>query len=438
MSGEVSARVAAARILAEVMSGKSLNVALPIHLQKTRLADRSLTQELVYGSLRLWPRLDALVNVQLRKPLRSKDHDIFCLIALGLYQLSELRIPEHAAVSETVESARRMKKPWATGLINGILRHWMRNEETLPSTLTEAEREALPPWLWQTLRAQWPSQAYSIAEASRHRPPMTLRVNQSKISVVDYLTALEQQGITARAGKAVASAIALDEGTDVNNLPGFTDGLVSVQDASAQLAAMLLSPQPGETVLDACAAPGGKTGHLFELASDITLLASDVSCDRLARIRENCERLQIPADIFQMDASRASEHFGQQQLDAIIADVPCSASGVMRRNPDVKLLRTAQDLLGFAAQQLAILSGLWPVLKPGGRILYVTCSLFREENDDVIMAFTKRQADALIQPIDAPDTHQTQFGLQCLPSVTGGDGLYFCLLRKNNVDAQHG
>lgn len=434
MNSEVSARVSAARALAEVMSGKSLNAVLPAHLERTRLDDRSLTQELVYGSLRLWPRLAVLVNAQLHKPLRSKDHDVFCLIILGLYQLSELRIPEHAAVSETVESARKIKKPWATGLINGILRHWMRNADTLQSALPEATQQALPPWLWQTLQSQWPTQAHTIAEASRHRPPMTLRVNQRKISVVEYINILDQQGISAGINESIASAITLDAATDVGNLPGFDQGLVSVQDASAQLAATLLAPKPGEIVLDACAAPGGKTGHLFELAPDITLLATDANNDRLERIRENCDRLQIPADVFQLDACRANEHFGGEHVDAILADVPCSASGVMRRNPDVKLLRTADDLASFAKQQLAIVTGLWAVLKPGGRLLYVTCSLFSEENDQVIMSILERQPDALIQPIEACGAHKTQFGLQRLPTVGGGDGLYFCLLHKAPQD----
>ena len=436
MSGEISARVAAARVLADVLSGKSLNVALPAHLEKTRPDDRSLTQELVYGSLRLWPRLEALVSAQLRKPLRNKDNDIFCLLALGIYQLSELRIPEHAAVSETVESARRLKKPWATGLINGMLRQWMRNADTWQRALPEAAHQALPPWLWQVLQRQWPDEAHGIADASRHRPPMTLRVNQKRVSAVDYVATLNEHGITAYVDTNIASAITLESATDVGNLPGFNEGWVSVQDASAQLAGTLLAPRSGETVLDACAAPGGKTGHLFELTPDITLMAADANSDRLARIRENCQRLHIPATIFQMDARLGVQQLGREQVDAILADVPCSASGVMRRNPDVKLLRTADDLVGFAEQQLAILTGLWPVLKPRGRLLYVTCSLFSEENDDVIGRFVKSQSDALIEPIEAPDTHKTQFGLQRLPKVTGGDGLYFCLLHKTEVDRQ--
>jgi 16S rRNA (cytosine967-C5)-methyltransferase len=263
---------------------------------------------------------------------------------------------------------------------------------------------------------------------------MTLRVNQRKISVAEYINILDQQGISAGINESVASAITLDAATDVGNLPGFDQGLVSVQDASAQLAATLLAPKSGEIVLDACAAPGGKTGHLFELAPDITLLATDANNDRLERIRENCERLQVPADVFQLDACRASEHFGGEHVDAILADVPCSASGVMRRNPDVKLLRTADDLASFAKQQLAIVTGLWAVLKPGGRLLYVTCSLFSEENDQVIMSILERQPDALIQHIEACGAHKTQFGLQRLPTVGGGDGLYFCLLHKAPQD----
>ena len=431
MKVTLTSRAVAARILAAVHGGESLVRALPKGLEPLSPENRPLVQELVYGTLREWPRLEGIALQLLRKPPRAKDADVLCLILTGIHQLSALNVPSHAAVGETVEAAKSLGKSWAAGLINGCLRNYQRQKGALEDQLTPSQSNALPEWLWQAICEQWPDQSDEIARASREHPPMTLRVNLLRGSRTDYVTQMQNADIPVTSHPHIATALTLQTPRPVSSIPGFLEGWSSVQDASAQLAAQLLQPQNQESIFDACAAPGGKACHLLEYAPKAQVLAADISDQRLEGVQENSSRLNLPLDIKVVDATRASATLGPKQFDAVLADVPCSATGVMRRNPDIKITRKAADIQTFHQQQRDILTGLWPLVKPGGRLLYVTCSLLDAENDQVIEAAQSQlpQCEVMPLPGDTPGVI-TRFGLQTLPSLQGGDGLYFSLLKK--------
>ncbi len=392
--------------------------------------DRALLRQLVYGCLRHYDQLDGLLNPLLRKPLKQKDADIRALMLVGIYQLRELRTPDHAALATTVEATRVLKKPWATGLVNGVLRNYQRRSEQLESQLSPAQQASHPQWLYQAFQAAWPDQLAQILTVNNSQPPMTLRVNQQAIDRERYLEQLCAAGIEATPGKLANSALTLQKPMDVAQLPGFIEGLVSVQDESAQLAAPLLSPAAGERVLDACAAPGGKTCHLLEQQPDLLeLVASDVDPQRLERVEENLERLGLQAQVVCADGQAPGEELAGE-FDRILIDAPCSGSGVIRRHPDIKLLRRDSDIQELAAIQLQLLTSLWQRLKIGGQLLYVTCSILPQENAEVVRSFLQQSTDATIVPSTLPGAQDCEPGVQLLPEQNGGDGLYFCLLQK--------
>ena len=425
-----SPRAVAADIIGRVIAGQSLNRLLPEALDAVATMQRPLCQELVYGTLREWHCLEAVCLSFLAKPLRRKDQEIMALLCIGLYELEHLSTPAHAVVSETVNATRALKKPWAKGVVNGVLRAYQRQEGVAAEALSPAAQRALPAWLHAALSTQYDDAAEQIAFAARHRPPMTLRVNQLKSTRDDYLHSLTEAEIEATPCAVSDDGVVLRRPVDVGSLPGFIEGVASVQDSAAQLVARLLDPQAGERILDACSAPGGKACHLLELQPAIEeLVALDISEPRLQRVIENTERLDLQLTPLVADASALPDTLLATPFDAILADVPCSATGVMRRNPDIKILREPDDIAGFAGQQLAILAGLWPALKPGGRLLYVTCSVLAAENDEVVDRFAAQhgaQIDALTLGTGMP----RQRGWQTLPDQHGGDGLYFALLRK--------
>jgi len=352
------------------------------------------------------------------------------LLCIGLYELEHLSTPAHAVVSETVNATRALKKPWAKGLVNGVLRAYQRQEGVAAGVLSPAAQRALPAWLHIELCAQYDRETDQIALAARHRPPMTLRVNQLKSNRDDYLQSLTKAEIEATPCAVSEHGVVLHRPVDVGVLPGFAEGFASVQDSAAQLVARLLAPQAGERILDACAAPGGKACHLLEVQPALEeLVALDISESRLQRVIENTTRLDLKVTPLVADASALPDTLLATPFDAILADVPCSATGVIRRNPDIKILRVPDDIAGFASQQLAILAGLWQALKPGGRLLYVTCSLLAAENDEVVSQFAAQygaHTDAVTLVAGTPRQH----GWQTLPDQHGGDGLYFALLRK--------
>ena len=426
------ARAQAAKTVASVAAGKTLEAAQAEHLSSLLDRDAALGRELSAGTLRFQPELDAVLDLLLAKPLRRRDRELRALALVGLYQLDHLRVPPHAAVSATVDAAYLLGRRQARGLINAVLRRYQREGDTLKCALSDASRNAHPAWFWDALWTAYPQQRTQIAEANNRRPPMTLRVNLARTSRDDYVNVLHEAGITGEPGALCSSSVVLATPTEVARLPGFVNGDASVQDEAAQLAATFLAPTAQERILDACAAPGGKTGHLLELATGIRLTAMDISAERMQRVRENLNRLAPPGASVRClvgDASSPPTEL-EANFDAILADVPCSATGVIRRHPDVKVLRRAADIEGFATQQNAILRGLWPLLKPGGRLLYVTCSVLPEENEGSIRTFLEQETTAEVLSLRHAAALPRAYGLQFLPCTGGSDGLYYCLLGK--------
>jgi 16S rRNA (cytosine967-C5)-methyltransferase len=424
-------RAAAAGVIGDVLDGRSLNQALPSRLSQVSERNRGLLQQLCYGTLRRSPRLQAILGQLLDKPLRDKDRDLQGLLLCGLYQLDSMRVPDHAAVGATVGATRVLKKHWAKGLVNAVLRRYLREREQLIQGLEPAAAVSHPPWLFHKIMQQWPAAAAAIIEANNQQPPMTLRVNEHRLSRPDYLAALLNQGIAATAGSLSPHAILLAHPTDVWELPAFTAGAVSVQDEAAQMAALLLQAGAGERVLDACAAPGGKTCHILELQPHLAeLVAMDIDALRLHKVSENLQRLSLEATLLTGDAAHPPAQLGPGSFDRILVDAPCSASGVIRRHPDVKLLRRESDIGQLAEQQRCILMGLWPLLKTGGTLLYATCSILDEENSQVVQRFLADQGNAQLFHANVSWGEAATCGRQLLPSTGGPDGMFYALIHK--------
>jgi 16S rRNA (cytosine967-C5)-methyltransferase len=406
---------------------------MPYHLQGLDDSrDGGLVQELSYGVMRSYPRLVAMTKRLLERPLKNKDRDVEALILIGLYQLLYLRVADHAAVHETAGAAKQLGKPWAVGLVNGVLRNFLRRREAL---LVEIEaqpeaRYALPDWLLATLRKQWPEQWQARVEAMNSRPPMSLRVNLSVISREAYRQRLAEKGIVASAISHTQTGLILAQPLDVEALPGFRDGWVSVQDGAAQLAAGLLEIKAGQRILDACAAPGGKSCHLLEQEPGLRLTAVDVNQERLLRVTENLTRLHLQAEVVRGDASRPEGRWAERVYDRIMLDVPCSATGVVRRHPDIKLLRRASDIDNLVKVQRAILRAIWPRLAPGGRLLYITCSILPEENQDQLQNFLAEQRDAQESPLEVAWGEERTVGRQIAPGENDMDGFFYACLVK--------
>jgi 16S rRNA (cytosine967-C5)-methyltransferase len=335
-------------------------------------------------------------------------------------------------VAETVEAVRLMEKPWAVGLVNGVLRRFQREQERLlrTSDTTPEGRYAHPEWLVTAIKARWPQHWQGILETANSKPTMALRVNLSRISRQDYFEQLRAASIPARPIKGVASGLVLDRPQDVQLLPGFSEGLVSVQDGGAQLAAELLDLRPGQRVLDACAAPGGKSCHILEREPAVRLTAIDLDKTRLERVRENLQRLSLEADLFVGDAAAPDGRWACNSYDRILLDVPCSATGVIRRHPDIKLLRRHGDVAALAELQSRILSKVWRLLKPGGILLYATCSLMPQENEQQVERFIAGRDDVRERPIEATWGHACNPGRQTLPGDDSMDGFYYATLEK--------
>lgn len=433
MKKKQNPRALAAQTIARVINGTSLTAALDDTLSRVRDSDRPLVQELCYGTLRAWPRLAHIANALLRKPLHKKDRDLQALILLGLHQLTAMRTPAHAAVAETVAATQALDKDWARGLVNAVLRNFQRQADELLSAADELDtsRWAHPQWLIEQLRKAWPDDWQQILTANNDRAPMTLRVNTRQQSRSDYLATLKKAGLAAEATAYSDCGIRLQQPTDVSLLPGFADGTVSVQDEAAQLAAQLLDAQAGERVLDVCAAPGGKTAHILERHDDINLLAIDIESARLQRVNDTLQRLSLHADTRRGDASQPNDWWDGQPFDGILLDAPCSATGVIRRHPDIKMLRRPGDIKTLLELQAKILTAIWPLLKPGGRLLYATCSVLSSENAQQVSAFVDQQADAEEQIIDAQWGRAVSIGRQILPGADDQmDGFYYACLRK--------
>lgn len=417
-------RASAATLLAKVSAGASLNSEFGPAQESLAPNDRAFFREMVYGSLRWWPFYHGICRQLLQKPMKRKDGDIEALLIIGLYELDHSETPDYASVSSAVDAAKKLQKPWAKGLINGCLRRYQRDREALQQQLSHAEAAGLPDWLYETVVNEWPDCWKAIVESAQNRPPMSLRINQQQVTLRDYCERLEAAAIPI--GRIHKFGVTLHKACNVDELPGFFDGLCSVQDESAQWAAACLAREAGERILDACAAPGGKACHLAEMGYSV--LAMDISEQRLEKVASNRDRLRLTMDIQVGDARSAKA--SSEEFDGILLDVPCSATGVMRRNPDVKLIRTNDDIDKFSALQQELISTVWPRLKPGGRLLYATCSILRRENDDVVERFLAETPNASIEALTQLPGCPMKFGHQLLPKSDGGDGLYYALIRK--------
>lgn len=427
-------RLAAARALTAVLSGKaSLGSSLPPQLDKVEHHDRALAQDLAFGAARWQPRLQLLADKLLEKPFKAADKDVEALLLIGLYQLLHSRIPEHAAIGETVGCAGALKKPWAKGLLNAVLRRAQREHEAI---FAELDRDpvlhtAHPRWLQKQLKAFWPEHWQAICAANNAHPPLILRVNRRHGSRDAYLEELRSAGLAAEPCTFSRDGVRLLQPCDVTTLPGFKEGRVSVQDEAAQLAADLLELAPGQRVLDACAAPGGKTCHLLEVEPGLgEVVAVDLEAKRLARVRENLDRLHLEATLIAADGRATGAWWDGQPFQRILLDAPCSATGVIRRHPDIKLTRKPEDIPALAQLQGELLDALWPTLAPGGILLYATCSVLPTENSETIAAFLARTPDAQEVAIAGEFGLQPAHGRQLLPQLDGHDGFYYAKLFK--------
>jgi 16S rRNA (cytosine967-C5)-methyltransferase len=413
----------AAQAVGEVLTGRSLNQVLE-QLRRTHPAltpqQRSALQDMSYSALRWLGRLDALLGALLQRPLT--DERVRCLLLVALGQLEYGKSAPHAVVDHAVRAAASLKLPWSKGLVNALLRNFLRRRDGLALGIDKdlVARLSYPGWWIAKLQRQYPADWEAMLVAGNGHPPMTLRINARKGSREDYLAMLTQNGIGARA--VGVYGVTLERPLPVEKLPGFADGMVSVQDLGAQNAAALLDAGAGLRVLDACSAPGGKTAHLLELA-DIELLSLDSDEVRLGKVRDNLRRTGLQAEVRQGDAAHPDAWWDGRPFDRILADVPCSASGIVRRHPDIKWLRREADIAGFSAQQAAILQGLWSTLAKGGKLLYATCSVFEEENHRQVETFLAARPDARRLP-----TGLQQEG-QLLP-CDAHDGFYYALLQK--------
>ena len=427
-------RLAAAKALTAVLNGKaSLNSSLPLQLDKVEARDRGLTQDLAFGTARWYPRLSALANKLLQKPFKAADADVEALLLVGLYQLLYTRVPAHAAIGETVGCADKLKKPWAKGLLNAVLRNAQRDSEALLAELEHdpVVRTAHPRWLQKSLKAFWPQQWEAICAANNAHPPMILRVNRRHKTRDQYLQLLAESDVQAQPCVYSRDGIVLAEACDVRNLPGFAEGWISVQDEAAQLAADLLDLAPGQRVLDACCAPGGKTCHILEVEPQLAgVVAVDLEAKRLVRVRENLERLGLSAELIAADGRDTAAWWDGKPFQRILLDAPCSATGVIRRHPDIKLTRQPDDIAALAALQGELLDAMWPTLEVGGILLYATCSTLPTENTEVIEAFLARTPGARELDIAGAFGIKQPHGRQLLAQEGGHDGFYYAKLIK--------
>lgn len=428
-------RVLATQLITAVLRDKqSLNPLLPIFKKKCQTdQDAAFMQAVVFGVLRWYPRLAFVANQFLDKPMKPKDIEIFYLVCVGLYQLMEMRVPEHAAISETVQASKIMNKPWAAGLINAVLRSYQREKDAINANclLNEEAKFKHPAWIIHSIKTAYPNDWEAILKANSQQAPLTLRINLQKISRELYLEKLKAVNIIAHPLIHLDAALMLETAMEVTSLPGFEEGLFSVQDGAAQAVVKLLELSENLRVLDACAAPGGKATHCLEAEPNLSeLVAVDISEQRVKIIQENLHRLQLSATLITGDASHPKTWWDGKEFDRILLDAPCSATGVIRRHPDILYLREPNDIPKLAAQQIQMLEALWPLLKPNGLLVYTTCSIFPEENEHVIQAFLKNHIDATILPIPLSNGSPKDIGHQVLPGQENWDGFYYAKIRK--------
>jgi len=439
----LASRKAALHILLSVLRDDGHSLSSLTHLTENLDArDAAFARMLSFGVLRFYQQLQSLIKPFIKKPLKAKDIDVQLVMLMAVYQIMHSRVPEFAVVDTAVKQIRKSKKKWAASMVNAVLRSFLRQienkdkQELLSEFDSEEAIYSHPQWMIDKIKQDWPENWQAILQANNQQAPMTLRINKQQISVDEFIKAIEKDfEISAQKIPEIPSAIKLEQARDVKQLPGFNKGWVSVQDAGAQLAALILQPKAGDRILDACAAPGGKTAHMFEMQADIQVTALDISESRLQRVDENCQRLGFKPKLITADATEADKWWDGKQFDKILLDVPCSAVGVIRRHPDIKHLRREEDIEALVKLQREILLKNWALLKSGGYLLYATCSLFKAENEQQVMWFLQQNDDAEL--VAMPDTlslplkqNSTAPGIQLFPVSGDNDGFYYALLRK--------
>ncbi len=427
-------RLLALKIIQQVIDdGKSLGtLSVIINRDIEAPDDRSLCRELVYGVVRWSERLDFIISRLLSKPLKAKDVDVYCLMLLGAYQILYTRIPDHAAVNETVKLIAKLKKPWARSLVNGVLRNLLREQESL---LAESEKQETatyshPQWLIDLIKSDWSDHWQAILAANNQQGAMSIRVNAQKNSRAAFKAMLLSREIVTYETEFAEYGLTLERPIDPRGLREFKQGMFSVQDQAAQLAAELLDVQAGMTVLDACAAPGGKTSAILERVSPIKLIALDVDKDRLQKVEQTLQRLGMSAQLTAADAADLTAWWDGVAFDRILLDAPCSGTGVIRRNPDIKIHRTLEDISRLVDNQRRLLQQLWTTLKVGGVLLYATCSILKKENQNQVADFLACHSDAELIPFDVEWGADVINGRQILTGEHGMDGFFYAGLRK--------
>lgn len=425
-------RYAAAQVVSAVADqGESLDIALSRFGETLSNEQQSLFREISYGAVRWYLYYLIYVNKQLKKPFKPKDRLLYGVLITALYQLDETRQASHAVVSQAVSLCKVLKRQWASGLVNAILRNYLRRQEKAPKVLGDEEaHQSFAPWMATQISHAWPQFTTHIYKASQQKPPMTLRVNQRHVTTQAYLKRLQGQQIKANACQDSKIGITLEKPCPVTQLPGFDQGWVSVQDESAQLAVPLMDIKAGHKVLDACAAPGGKSLHILEMVDNLAQLVLLDLPYRLPRLHENIKRVGGIASIISGDLLDASKWWQGEVFNRVLLDVPCSGTGVIRRHPDIKLRRSEQSVLQFASQQSKLLNQAWRLLAPGGKLLYTTCSILPQENEDIMQRFLSETPQASAAQLPDFLGLVTGHGRQRLPGVHNGDGFYYSLLDK--------
>ncbi|MEG9488217.1 16S rRNA (cytosine(967)-C(5))-methyltransferase RsmB [Mannheimia sp. HC-2023] len=428
----LSSRAVSATIILQVLDqGKSLSTLIPEAQKQLDPKDLPLVQEITFGVCRVLPRLESIIKLLVEKPLKGKTRLVHCLLLVGLYQLLYMRVPAHAAVDEVVNATKSLKLDSFRALTNGVLRRFLREQDEVLAKVDKHWQTLHPEWLVNKLKKVYPNWR-EIVEANNQRPPMWIRVNQQHIKAKDYAVLLGDVVAKNSANLTACSphcALLLDKPVSVNQLHNFEQGWATVQDAHAQWSAELLGAENGETILDACAAPGGKTTHILEKAPNAKVIALDIEESRLNRVRENLVRLQQSATVICGDASKPEEWLDDDVMfDRILLDAPCSATGVIRRHPDIKWLRQESDIPELAQLQGNILRALWGRLKPNGILLYATCSVLPEENSEQIQQFVQETPNAKLVEMDF--NGEKVLEKQFFPHQNGGDGFFYAKLQK--------
>ena len=431
----MSSRVITIQIMREVLEKKiPLKIAINNKLITYKGKEVGLIKETLYGTLRWYIKLEYILNQIIEKPIKKKDSLLKYLIIIGLYQLKYMRIPDHAVVSETVSVCEKIKMPWAKNLVNAVLRRYIRESskfDTIPNKDKTIEL-AHPKWLIEAIKKDWPEDWEKIIVANNNHPPMYLRVNQRHYKREEYLKKLKNAGIPADITIHSADGILLKKPVGVEKLPGFDKGDISIQELSAQLAAELLDLQPNQNVLDACAAPGGKSAHILEKEPKLkNFVAIEKDKIRAKKIYSTFKRLKLNGTIIINDVKNTNDWWDGEKFDRILFDAPCSATGVIRRNPDIKILRTAKDVIEINKVQMKIIETLWSLLKNNGLLLYATCSILKIENANIIKEFMKKHPECKIKSITSKWGLETNYGKQILSGQDNMDGFFYACLSKS-------